>query len=80
MRNAVPAYARRQKYADQDGRCNGCDNDYLEKDLTLDHIDPVSKGGTNDLSNLQLLCHNCNSIKGNRSMGYLRDRLRDDDT
>lgn len=34
--------------------------------LTVDHIRPRSRGGTNDLTNLQILCRNCNSSKKNR--------------
>ena len=34
--------------------------------LTVDHIQPVQWGGTNDMGNLQLLCRNCNSRKGAR--------------
>ena len=76
MENAVSPHARRQLYESQEGRCNGCGNIYEPKDLTLDHIKPGSKGGGNETNNLQLLCHNCNSIKGNRSMDYLRARLK----
>ena len=35
-------------------------------DLTVDHIHPVSLGGTNDPSNLQTLCRSCNCSKGAR--------------
>lgn len=42
-------------------RCVGCDT--LEN-LSLDHITPLSRGGSDDLSNLQFLCQSCNSRKG----------------
>lgn len=43
----------------QDTANHGCE-------LTIDHIYPVALGGTNDLSNLQTLCRQCNSAKGAR--------------
>lgn len=34
------------------------------EDLTIDHIVPLSRGGTDELSNLQTMCHACNLTKG----------------
>ena len=34
------------------------------RNLTVDHIKPQSKGGTDHPNNLQLLCQACNSTKG----------------
>lgn len=36
--------------------------------LTLDHITPHSKGGSNDASNLVTCCHRCNTARGIRSV------------
>jgi 5-methylcytosine-specific restriction endonuclease McrA len=49
-----------------DYRCQMCG--VTAKDgatLEIDHIMPVSKGGSNDASNLQVLCRDCNAGKSN---------------
>ena len=33
-------------------------------DLTMDHKIPLTKGGTNALENIQILCRRCNQKKG----------------
>ena len=62
-------------YGLQSGNCEGCAVHFLERNLTIDHIIPRSKGGTDHLENLQLLCAACNSIKRDRPMEYLIARL-----
>lgn len=59
---------RRQAAECRDGRypCARCGRLFLPEELTVDHVEPWSKGGRTELSNAQLLCRACNSRKGNR--------------
>ena len=41
---------------------------YQGTGLCIDHIIPLSLGGTNELNNLQTLCVRCNAMKGNKIM------------
>ena len=70
-----PQSDRELLYASQDRRCAGCRYELPLHVLTIDHIHPQSLGGVDTLGNLQLMCHTCNAIKGNRSMEYLREQL-----
>ncbi|PSB20575.1 HNH endonuclease [Phormidesmis priestleyi ULC007] len=40
------------------GRC------LLTEELTLDHLIPKSRGGSNSLENLRLACFSCNNSRG----------------
>ena len=62
-------------YGRQEGRCEGCRIYFPYPNLTVDHVQPRSLGGTHHMSNLQLLCGACNSIKGTGTMADLRARL-----
>ena len=48
-------------------KCLKCGN---VKNLQLDHIIPISKGGENKLMNLQTLCNSCNSKKRDNFKDY----------
>ena len=68
---------KRHLYGEQGGFCNGCEEHFQPRNLTVDHIIPRAKGGTDHISNLQLLCGACNSMKGTRSQEYLLACLTD---
>lgn len=44
--------------------CHYCTDSLPLKQVTLDHVIPLSKGGTNDDENLVLSCLKCNGAKG----------------
>ena len=67
---------REALYGRQGGNCAGCGIHFEAKNLTVDHIIARSKGGTDHIENLQLLCGHCNSVKGDRGMEYLRTKLQ----
>lgn len=49
-------------FAAQRGRCAYC-RKRLMKSVSIDHIIALSKGGTNEPRNIQLVCKSCNSAK-----------------
>ena len=76
----APIHYRKNKhvlYGQQEGQCNGCRMDFPFKVFEVDHVVPQSKGGTDHLENLQLLCSHCNRIKGDREQAYLMARLKE---
>jgi hypothetical protein len=46
----------------------GIDTNGVERLMTIDHITPKSRGGSNSLDNLQPMCVRCNQKKGNKIM------------
>jgi 5-methylcytosine-specific restriction endonuclease McrA len=56
---------RKMVYDKADGYCALCGCKLQLSDATLDHIIPLSMGGVDDLSNIQLACLPCNQFKKN---------------
>ena len=62
-------------YGQQEGRCGGCRTSFEFRHFEVDHVIPQSRGGTDHIENLQLLCGHCNRVKGDRDQAYLMARL-----
>lgn len=45
------------------GECHYCRKTFEKKDLTMDHIVPLSRGGKSTKGNLVVACEPCNSDK-----------------
>ena len=45
------------------GICHYCRNQFKPSDLTMDHVIPLSRGGTSRKENLVPCCRECNSKK-----------------
>lgn len=71
-----PRTHKKQLFGEQKGRCAACENNPGYENMEMDHIVPKSKGDTDHISNLQLLCAGCNRKKGNRPQAYLDDQLK----
>jgi HNH endonuclease len=66
-RNRITAGVRSRVLAQDNYRCRHCGiSADLGAVLHVDHIIPISKGGTSDPGNLQTLCLDCNLGKSNR--------------
>lgn len=69
-RRRFTAKERRDIYIRDKGTCGICGRFVPPDSFTVDHIVPISKGGTYDYSNLQCCCRKCNQLKD--------DALQDD--
>ena len=72
-----PKHFKHELYGKQEGKCAGCHYFLPFRNMTIDHIVPQSKGGTDAKENLQLLCNACNSTKSTRSQSEFIEILRE---
>lgn len=66
MRAAIPLDIQRKVLAREGKRCSYCGTP--KGPFEFDHIFPVSKGGSNDPSNLTLACQPCNRAKSDMTL------------
>ena len=64
-------------YNKAEGRCAICGDFVPYDEFTIDHIEPLSKGGDNEPENLQCTCRFCNFLKGNLPDQEFMDKVTD---
>lgn len=62
---------KRHQLSSRDGGaiCAYCGLRFKLRRLTIDHVVPLSRGGTNALTNLVLACGPCNQSKADKLLG-----------
>lgn len=58
----------------QDNTCVYCGHRRIARNFDIDHIVPAIRGGSNDASNLQVICRPCNQRKGMQTDDEFRTR------
>lgn len=67
MRKVIPKKLRNRVFAEKGTRCFYCDVDLLTlvpRNRTIDHLNQIYQGGTNDFDNLAPSCRFCNTSRG----------------
>ena len=73
-RIAWPKGLKEQLMRRQRNLCVYCGHRYAPHFFEIDHMNPVAFGGSNQASNLQVLCRPCNGRKGDQTDGEFRRR------
>lgn len=62
-RISLPQSVRNYVLQRDNYQCRSCGKQNTETELNIDHIISLAQGGSNDMSNLQVLCSRCNQKK-----------------
>ncbi len=75
-RVAWPKGLKQQLMRQQDNTCVYCGYRRITSSLEIDHMTPVIRGGSNHITNLQVICRPCNQRKGLQTDQEFRTRYR----
>lgn len=60
-------FCREHVFIRDEHRCQYCYKKFHTKDLTLDHVLPLYRGGKTSWTNVVACCQRCNQVKGGRT-------------
>lgn len=69
---------RKKLFEEWNGICIGCKQRVHSRFMELDHIKPRSKGGSDHIENLQLLCSDCNRKKRDKDNDVFMKEMEDE--
>ncbi len=64
----APTLTNRALFRRDSNTCMYCGDQFAVKNLTRDHVKPVSRGGLNTWENVVSACVSCNTRKGNHTL------------
>lgn len=62
-----PCYSKHSIIIRDKGLCQYCGKTVSGRNLTLDHVIPISRGGSSNYNNVVLSCFKCNNTKNNKT-------------
>lgn len=75
MRRKLTKTERQQAYGKCNGHCGYCGAKIDYKDMQIDHMEPLRRGGADDLSNMLPACRSCNHYKATLTVEEFRGYL-----
>ena len=76
-RTRISKKMREQVYERYDGHCAYCGVEIEYKDMQVDHMVPLRKGGSNDIGNLLPACRSCNNYKHTLTVKQFRQYINE---
>ncbi|MCO5252576.1 MAG: HNH endonuclease [Candidatus Kapabacteria bacterium] len=58
-----------------DGRCAYCGDEIDYENMQIDHINPLARGGKNEMDNYNPSCRSCNFYKADFALWAFREQL-----
>ncbi len=72
VRERIPRAMIEALWKFQDGRCAYCFSLSPLEAVTIDHVTPMSRGGSHTIDNIALACRPCNQSKGTKTASEFR--------